>query len=74
MRRRHVRIDDARWTRLEAAASRRGSSVAAVVRDAIDAALDGEGIVRKAAADTLLAAPPMAVDDWEVMKATLGDP
>jgi len=72
-RRLQVLVDDVRWARLEAEAARRGTSVARVVRDAIDAALVENADVRRDAAATLLAAPPMPVADWADMKAELAE-
>ena len=51
-------------------ADKRGVSVSAVIRDAVDAYLDNESAIRREAAERLLAmnAP---VDDWDVMKAQI---
>ena len=72
-RRLQVLVDDGRWARLEAEAARRDTSVARVVRDAIDAALFENAETRRDAAATLLAAPSMPVADWAVMKAELAE-
>ncbi len=62
-RRLQVLIEDEQWARLEVAASERGVSVATIVREAIDAVLPGNRSARRAAADEILAATPMAVPD-----------
>ena len=60
-RRLQILIDDARYRRLEAVARERRLSVAAVIRDAIDAALPVDLAARQRAAAALLAAEPMDV-------------
>lgn len=66
-RRLQVLLDEERFERLEREAERRGAPVASIVREAVDRLL-GEEMDRRAAGDRLLAAPPMPVDDWEVIK------
>jgi len=75
-RRTQVLLDDARHRRLEKHAAARGISVAAVIRDAIDRAYPAEPSVaasRRAAAQFLLAAEPMPVEDWPQMKRQIRD-
>lgn len=73
-RRLQVLIDDERWERLERRSAETGASVGEVVRRAIDEAVPAvdrsEAI---AAAERFLAAPPMPVDDWDVMKREMLD-
>ena len=67
-------LDAERYDRLSAAARTRGTSVAAVIRDAIDEALavDLEG--KRRAADALLAAEPIPVPEtFEELKAEIGN-
>ena len=60
----HILVDEDRWQRLDREATRRKVPVAAVVRDAIDAALPAsDADARRAAADSLLRAEPMDVPD-----------
>jgi hypothetical protein len=60
----HILLDEDRWRRLDREATRRKVPVAAVVRDAIDAALPAsDADDRRAAADELLRAEPMDVPD-----------
>ena len=60
----HILVDEDRWQRLDREATRRKVPVAAVVRDAIDAALPAsDADARRAAADALLRAEPMDVPD-----------
>jgi predicted DNA-binding protein len=62
-RRLQVLVEDDQYQRLEQAAGERGSSVATVVREAIDEALPASQRQRRAAADALLEAQPMTVPD-----------
>lgn len=73
-RRLQILIDDARYRRLEAVAKERRLSVAAVIRDAIDAALPADLAKKGRAAAALLAAEPMPVPDTvEELKAELDE-
>lgn len=69
-RRLQVLLDEERMNRLERYANERGTSVATVIRDAIDATVPRHTPdERRAAIERLLAAPPMpVVDDWMEMK------
>lgn len=71
-RRLQILVDDERYARLEAEAERRGSSVAAVVRQAIDVSLSDEVTLRRLAADRLLDAAPAPVGEWDEVKGQLG--
>jgi hypothetical protein len=60
----HILLDEDRWQRLDREATRRKVPVAAVVRDAIDAALPAIDVDdRRRAYEELLAAEPMPVPD-----------
>jgi len=72
-RRLQVLLDEERYVRLERAAERRGISVAAVVREAIDRMFGGEEIDRQAAGEKLLSAEPMEVEGWRETKRHLAD-
>lgn len=73
-RRLQILIDDARYRRLEAVARERRLSVAAVIRDAIDAALPADLPTKQRAAAALFAAEPMGVPGTvEELKAELDD-
>jgi hypothetical protein len=73
-RRLQILIDDARYRRLEAVARERRLSVAAVIRDAIDAALPADLAKKQRAANALLAAEPMPVPETvEELKTELGE-
>jgi hypothetical protein len=73
-RRLQILIDDARYRRLEAVARERRLSVAAVIRDAIDAALPADLDKKRRALAAILAAEPMAVPDTVAeLKAELAD-
>ena len=60
-----ILIEEAQRQRLERAAAARGTSVATVVREAIDLALPADSEHRKAAAEAVLAAEPMEVPGVE---------
>lgn len=62
-RRLHILLDDARYRRVAAVARERKTSVAAVIRDAIDHTLSIDPDRKRAAADALLAAEPMEVPE-----------
>jgi hypothetical protein len=71
-RRLQILLDDARYRRLTATARERGTSVAAVVRDAIDLALPADLAKKRAALEAILAAEPMPVPKTvEELKAEL---
>ena len=69
-----ILIDDARFRRLEAVARERRLSIAAVIRDAIDAALPADLAKKERAAAALLAVEPMPVPETvEELKAELDE-
>ena len=73
-RRLQILLDDARYRRLIAAARERGTSVAAVVRDAIDLALPADLAKKQAALEAIRAAAPMPVPKTvEKLKAELDE-
>jgi hypothetical protein len=73
-RRLQILIDDGRYRRLEAVARERRLSVAAVIRDAIDAALPADLAKKERAAAALLAADPMPVPySVEELKAEIDE-
>jgi len=68
-RRMHVLLDDERLERLRQRADATGSSVGAVVREAIDHELERDDRARALAAlESLLAAPPVPVGTPEELK------
>jgi plasmid stability protein len=67
-RRTQLLLDDDLHQRLRKIAAARGISLGALIREAIDEKLASVQDVRARAIDKLLAAPPMPVDDWPVMK------
>ena len=56
-----VLLDPQRHRRLQTEASRRGVSVATLVREALDAAYPATTAERRAAGESILSAPPMPV-------------
>jgi plasmid stability protein len=67
-RRTQLLLDDDLHQRLRETAAQRGISLGALIREAIDEKLSRVQDDRAKAIDKLLAAPPMPVDDWPVMK------
>jgi predicted DNA-binding protein len=69
-RRLQVLLDEERMNRLERYAGERGTSVAVLVREAIDTVFaDPDASQRQAAMRRFLDAPPLPVpDDWDEMK------
>lgn len=61
-------LDDELHRRLREIAAQRGISMGALIREAIDEKLASAQDTRVKAVDKLLAAEPMPVDDWPVMK------
>jgi len=72
-RRVQLLLDQARYERLERAAARSGSSVASVIRTAIDRLLPEDAIDPVSAGKLLLDAPAMPVEDWDEMKKSFLD-
>ena len=73
-RRLQILLDDAQYRRLTAAARERGTSIAAVVRDAIDLALSADLAKKRAALEAILTAEPMPVPKTvEELKAELDE-
>lgn len=72
-RRVQLLLDERRYAVLEREAARRGASVAALIRAAIDRTYAGTDANRLAAGQALLDAPPMPVEDWAAMKEQLLD-
>jgi|HubBroStandDraft_2_1064218.scaffolds.fasta_scaffold27702_4 hypothetical protein len=67
-RRTQLLLDDDLHQRLRKIAAERGISLGALIREAIDEKLASAQDDRAKAIDELLAAEPMPVDDWPVMK------
>lgn len=67
-RRTQLLLDDDLHRRLRETAAQRGISLGALIREAIDEKLSRVQDDRAKAFAKLLAAPPMPVDDWPVMK------
>ena len=72
-RRLQVLLDEERYARLERMAQERGTTVAALVRDALDRAYPVEGLRADAAADRFLARSPVDLGSWEEAKAEIED-
>ena len=72
-RRLQILLDDARYRRVAAAAKARKTSVAAVIRDAIDQALPVDLEARRRAVDELLAAEPIDLPGPEELKREIED-
>lgn len=72
-RRVQILVDDQRYALLEREAMETGRPVAELIRAAIDSRYGVDLAARKAAYRRILAADPMPVDDWAVMKEELLD-
>ncbi len=72
-RRLQILLDDDRYQRVETLARQQGTSVAAVIRQAIDRGLPSPDRRREAAARQLLAAAPAAAPSVEELTAELED-
>jgi hypothetical protein len=70
-RRLQVLLDEPRYERLERLARSRGTSVATVVREAIDAAFPDDADDHAEAARQFLAADPIDFADWDSIKRDL---
>ena len=68
-RRLQILIDEPRYRRLRAEARERGTSVAAVIRDAVDQLVPAGASQRSKAARAVLAAEPMPVPGVEELRA-----
>ena len=73
-RRLQILLDDGRYRRVAAAARERKTSVAAVIRDAIDQALPVDLEQKRRAGEELLSAEPIPVPETiEELKAEIRD-
>lgn len=70
-RRLQVLLDEDRYQRLERAARARQTSVATLVREAVDAAFPAQPIPRAEAGRRLLDAQPIAVGDWDEIEGEI---
>ncbi|HUY25558.1 MAG TPA: hypothetical protein VMV09_09715 [Candidatus Saccharimonadales bacterium] len=70
-RRLQVLIDQARWSRLEREASRRGVAVAVLVREAIDQQIPQDAEERRLALQAILDAEPMPVPSPVLLREDL---
>lgn len=73
-RRLQILLDESRYRRVAAIAREQKTSIAAVIRDAIDLLNPDDRAKKRAAARRILEAPPMSVPDTpEQLKAELED-
>lgn len=72
-RRLQILLDEQRYRRVAEAARERNTSVAAVVREAIDLALPADVAAKRAAWRAIEAASPMSVPDVDELKAELAE-
>lgn len=72
-RRLQILLDEQRYRRVAARARERKTSVAAVIREAIDVALPADLAKKRAAAKRILAAEPIPLPDWDELKAELDE-
>jgi hypothetical protein len=67
-RRLQVLLDERRFTHLEHLAAQRGTTIAALVRDALDLAYAPARLPRDVAADRFLARSPVDLGPWDDAK------
>jgi hypothetical protein len=72
-RRLQILMDEQRYALLEQESRRTGRAIAGLIRDAIDGRYGVDLEARRAAFECILAAEPMPVEDWDVMKRELLD-
>ncbi len=72
-RRLQVLLDDERFDQLEQLAQRRKTTVAALVRAALDRTLAEQGMAHDQAADRFLNRPPVDFGPWEGLKTELDE-
>jgi len=70
-RRLQILLDQRRYDRLEALARRRKTSVATLIREAVDTAFPDERLNRADAGRRLLEAQPIEVGDWAEVKGEI---
>lgn len=72
-RRLQILLDEERYQRVNKAARQRKTTVAAIIREAIDRGLPASNRRRQAAADLILAAEPMSAPEPDVLRAELDE-
>lgn len=72
-RRLQILVEEDRFERLEQLARQRGTTVAALVREALDRAFDDDRADAAAAAGSFLDRPPLDLGGWEEAKRTIDD-
>lgn len=72
-RRLQVLLDEERFTHLEHLAEQRGTTIAALVRDALDLAYAADRLPAHVAADRFLAHPPIELGSWDDAKRDIED-
>lgn len=72
-RRLQVLLDEERYAWLQRLAQQRGTTVAALVRDALDRAYPVEQLPADVAADRFLSRPPVDLGSWEEAKHEIED-
>ncbi len=68
-----ILLDEGRYARLDRQARKRGTSIAVLVREAIDATYPADEMTRAQAAADFLARPPIDLPDWPELKAEIED-
>lgn len=72
-RRLQILVEQRRFERLEHLARQRGTTVAALVRQALDHVFDDDWADTTAAADSFLARQPIDLGDWDDSKQEIDD-
>lgn len=70
-RRLQVLVEDDRFEQLERLAGERSTTVAALVREALDRAFPSHRIPHQSAAERFLARPPVDFGEWDTLKSEI---
>lgn len=70
-RRLQVLLDERRFTRLETLAAERHTTIAALVREALDEVFPSGSLPPKEAAERFLARPPEHLGEWDDLKSEI---
>lgn len=67
-RRLQILVEEGRFEELERLARERSTTIAALVREALDKAFPTHGLPHRMAAERFLARPPVDFENWETLK------
>lgn len=70
-RRLQVLVEEDRFEELERLATERSTSIAALVREALDRTFPTHGLPHQTAAERFLGRPPVQFEEWETLKGEI---